>query len=278
MATKKWKCKVCGYIHEGDEAPAICPICKATKEQFELLEEEGKKGINTSSNLYTILYASVMVIIVAVLLAVAALSLKPKQQKNIEIDKKKQILSSILISSDANNAEQIYAQIIVKEFIVNAQGEEVQGNAFATNLSTEVKKEPAKRLLPVFEAKMEDGSIKYILPVQGLGLWGAIWGYVSLNEDRNTIYGTYFSHKSETPGLGAEIERPHFQEQFKDKMLMKDGKFVSVAVAKKGQSVQGMDYVDAISGGTVTSRGVESMLKDCLSPYEAFLKKAGEGK
>ena len=105
----------------------------------------------------------------------------------------------------------------------------------------------------------------------GAGLWGPIWGYISVNADKNTVYGTDFSHASETPGLGAEITKPAFSTQFAGKQLFKNGAFKSIAVVKKGKSAEGQDYVDGISGGTITSQGVDKMLLDCLSGYSKFL-------
>ena len=115
-----------------------------------------------------------------------------------------------------------------------------------------------------------DGQKKYVIPVYGSGLWGAIWGYIALNEDKNTVYGTYFSHASETPGLGAEIAGEHFQGEFKDKQVM-DGENIGLGVVKFGK-VESPEYqVDGISGGTITSVGVDAMLKSCLAHYTKFL-------
>ena len=135
-------------------------------------------------------------------------------------------------------------------------------------------KEPAaERLLPVYECRLDDGAVKYVMPVYGAGLWGPIWGYVSVDSDGTSIYGAYFAHQGETPGLGAEIEKPAFSSQFSGKKLIKDGRFVPVVVVKKGQTPAGdEDYVDGVSGGTITSKGVGAMLDNCLSPYGAFLK------
>lgn len=268
MAANKYKCKVCGYIHEGEKTPEVCPLCNAPASKFEAVNE--KKEINTSGNLYTIIYSAVMVILVAAMLAYTALSLKPYQLKNIEIDKKTQILSSILVPSTAEDAEAKYNQYIVGSYIVNEAGEKVDGDAFGVELENEIKKPASERKLPIFVAKTDNGE-KLILPVRGAGLWGPLWGYVSLNEDKVTVYGVYFSHKGETPGLGAEIEQEFFQQEFKGKEIVKDGKVVSIAVMKKGQTAAGQDQVDAISGGTITSKGVEAMLKECLTPYQKFL-------
>ena len=111
------------------------------------------------------------------------------------------------------------------------------------------------------------------LPVYGAGLWGPIWGYVAVNSDGSSIYGAYFAHQGETPGLGAEIEKPAFSDQFTGLNLFKEGAFKPVNVIKAGQApMNGEDYVDAISGGTITSKGVASMLDNCLSGYKTFLE------
>ena len=113
-----------------------------------------------------------------------------------------------------------------------------------------------------------------------MGLWGPIWGFVSLESDFNTVYGAYFDHKGETPGLGAEIAEEPFQHQFEGKKIMEDGKFVSVNVLKTTyKSPLGPEHrVDAISGGTITSNGTDEMLKNCLAPYVSYFEKTGNTK
>ena len=111
------------------------------------------------------------------------------------------------------------------------------------------------------------------MPMYGAGIWGPILGYISVEEDGSTIYGAYFAHQGETPGLGAEIEKPAFTGQFAGKTLIKDSIFVPVTVVKAGQHPAGnADYVDGVSGGTITSKGVAAMLDNCLLPYKAFLE------
>jgi Na+-transporting NADH:ubiquinone oxidoreductase subunit C len=123
---------------------------------------------------------------------------------------------------------------------------------------------------PMYVAEV-NGETKYILPMNGAGLWGAIWGYMALNDDRNTVYGVFFNHAGETPGLGAEIVTEKFRNPFIGKELLKDGKFASIAIEKPGTKVEGRDQVDAISGGTITSKGVEAMIATSLASYEKFL-------
>lgn len=230
--------------------------------------------MNKNGNIYTFIYASVMVVIVAAALAFVNGSLKDKQKKNVEIDKMSQILKSVKINSPLSEAEARYGETIVDSYLIDATGQKVSEDAaetFALDMSKEVAKPAAERRLPVYEALI-DGQKKYIIPLYGAGLWGPIWGYISLDSDGNTVYAATFSHEGETPGLGAEITTAKFQEQFSGKHVFQEQQFRSLAVLKAGAKAEGQEAVDAISGGTVTSRGVETMLLDCLSAYEAFLK------
>lgn len=215
-----------------------------------------------------------MVVVVAALLTVVALSLQPKQQKNIELEKMKNILSSLNIESTPETVEDIYAKYIVDEYTINTSGEKVEGvEAFKINLKEQLKLSPEKQNWPLYVAKTDDGKTKYILGLYGKGLWGAIWGYISLNDDFTTVYGAYFDHKSETPGLGAEISTPFFQKQFPGKVIFNDeGKFVSISVIKGGAKGD-PSGVDAISGGTITSNGVSDMLSTCISAYLKYFEK-----
>lgn len=227
--------------------------------------------MNKDSNIYTIIYASVMVILVALLLAFTSQALRPMQSKNEAIDKMRQILSSINIISTNQNAEELYNTLIIDAFLVNSKGERVDGSAFDTELTNEMRKPALERTYPVFVASV-NGSTKYILSLQGAGLWGPLWGFISLDEDEKTIYGASFGHAGETPGLGAEIDKPTFAQKFVGKRIFnKEGAFTSVAIVKPGQVAQGKDYVDGISGGTITSQGVDAMLYSSLEAYEPFL-------
>ncbi len=229
--------------------------------------------MNRNGNTYTFLYAAVMVVLVAAVLASVSIALKPRQKRNYEIEKKQSILASVNIETTAKTAEKIYAEKVVKEYLVNTKGEVIEGDAFNTDLKKERAKAPDKMALPVFECQTDDG-IKYVLPVRGTGLWGPIWGFIALNKDMNTIYGATFDHEGETPGLGAEISTPAFQEPFKGKTIFdKSGKLISIIVAKAGQSAPAEHKVDAISGGTITSKGLQKMLFDDFTSYKAFLTK-----
>lgn len=229
--------------------------------------------MNKNGNTYTFLYAAIMVILVAAILASVSMALKPRQKKNAEIEKMQNILAAVNIESTAENAEQIYAERIQNEYVVNVNGEQVEGDAFNTDLKKERAKDENEMVLPVFECNTEEG-MKYVLPVYGAGLWGPIWGYISVNDDMNTIYGANFDHEGETPGLGAEISTPMFEVPFKGKKIFDEtGKLVSIKVAKVGEVAPEEHKVDGISGGTITSKGLEKMLLDDFNGYLEFLKK-----
>ena len=212
----------------------------------------------------------VLVIVVAALLSVISLSLQPRQNENRENEKRQNILSAIHVSSTADNSAELFSKYIKEQFIVNAKGEKVEGNAFNVNIQEQYGLPAEKRALPVFVAEV-DGSTKYILPIYGAGLWGPIWGYISLDENKDTIFGTFFDHQGETPGLGAEITTPKFNGQFRNKQIFSGNTLVGIKVIKGGNA-SGSNEVDAISGGTITSQGVQSMIKSYLTYYEPFLK------
>jgi Na+-transporting NADH:ubiquinone oxidoreductase subunit C len=192
-------------------------------------------------------------VVSAAILAVAAVGLKPFQDANVRIETKQQLLSCVGIESTPQNAEDLYAKYFKQKLYINAGGEIVT---------------TGKDSKPVYVCSKEGKKI-YVVPVLGKGLWGAIWGNVALADDLTTIVGVNFDHKSETPGLGAEITTKPFQQQFDGKTIFDGNNFTSVKVDKrigKGNP----HAVDAISGGTITSRGVSEMLHDCLQFYVPY--------
>ncbi len=233
--------------------------------------------INKQSVTYTIIYISVIIIVVGTALAFTYMSLKNRQQANADAEKMKEILASVHLVAPEGMVVDEFNKCITKQYIVNIAGETIVGNAFGVDVKLESKKLESERLLPVYECNLGKLGIKYILPVYGAGLWGPIWGYVAMDDDGSTIYGAYFSHSGETPGLGANISEEPFQRQFDKKHMFVDSIFLPVSVIKKGQKPNNnAEYVDAVSGGTITSKGVADMLSNCLKPYEAFLRKLAE--
>jgi Na+-transporting NADH:ubiquinone oxidoreductase subunit C len=236
--------------------------------------------MNKDSNQYIYLYSIALVVAVAAVLSVAATLLKPFQQKNVEVEKKQSILLSVhkaagvkKAKSKAQHIEDEYAKYITGSYIVSSLGAAQEGDAFAVNLEEEAAKPAANRKLPVFICSDDDSTLKYVIPVRGIGLWGPIWGYVALHDDFSTIYGVVFDHQGETPGLGAEISTPEFHRQFAGKQIFDaTPMFTSVKVVKGGNTRGRPHEVDAISGGTITSQGLEKMLLDNLSAYLPFFK------
>lgn len=230
--------------------------------------------MNKQSNIYTTIYIIVLVLIVGTVLAVTSLSLRDRQQDNVNADKMRQILASVKITANDGDIKQVFDRYIVEQMVINNAGEKTEGNAFDIDVATEIKLPDAERKLPVFVCKTDDGSTKYILPAYGAGLWGPIWGYIAVDSDGTTIYGAFFAHQGETPGLGAEIEKPAFCDQFAGKQLITDGNFHPINVVKAGQTPAGAEAytVDGVSGGTITSKGVAAMLSNCLTPYKSFLE------
>jgi Na+-transporting NADH:ubiquinone oxidoreductase subunit C len=226
------------------------------------------------SNRYIFIFSAIMVIAVAALLSLAATLLQPAQERNLEIEKKKNMLESINVPATRENTEELYDKYIKEGFVINSKGEPVNGiDAFTVVIKNEQKKSIENQYLPVFRAEPDDGEKVIIIPVEGKGLWGPIYGYVSLKSDLNTIYGVNFDHKGETPGLGAEINTSAFESQFHGKKLFDNDKFISVQVLKGGAPDGDIHGVDAISGGTITSKGLEKMIFDCLQKYDGYLLK-----
>jgi len=228
--------------------------------------------MDVNKNSYTFGFAAIMVIIVAALLSVAAIELKPYQDRNIELEKKQNILNSIGIVVDREQATAIYTENITKAILINSNGEEIEGDAFSLDLAKEIKKDAKDQKLPIFISE-KGGAKQYIIPLRGKGLWGPIWGFIALEEDLSTVFGAVFDHKTETPGLGAEINQPAFQEPFAGKTIFEGKEFTSIVVIKGGSAEDNMHAVDGISGGTITSNGVTEMLKERLEKYLPYFKR-----
>jgi len=252
------------------------------------------------SSFYIFRFALIMVIIVATCLSLAYAVLKPFQDANRKVEKIQNLLKAAGIEAGKENAADLYESHLISEMMLDPfTGEPVSiyhsdgtfelgdQRAFDVEMKKLLYAQKEYREgktdvnppLPLFLIRSESGDTMYIIPMQGRGLWGPVWGNVAVGSDRNTIVGANFDHKSETPGLGAEINQDFFQDQFIGKKLLdNDGNFKSIKVVKGGVATlpesQRIHGVDAISGGTITSDGVTEMLYDCLSYYEPFFKKA----
>jgi len=235
------------------------------------------------SNKYTFIYAAILTVVAAVLLALTAEGLRPLQERNISLEKMQNILSAANVDiSDKTKLESLYEEKVV-EWVVGVDGSVKEGySAFDIEMKDELLKSDADRNLPLFTYTGDDGKTLYIIPMRGVGLWGPVWGFISLEDDFNTVFAANFDHKGETPGLGAEISQELFQRQFVGKKVFRgdDRETVALKVVKFGAEP---DYpadhrIDGISGGTITSVGVSNMLKNGIALYNNYfdaLRKSG---
>lgn len=230
------------------------------------------------SNTYIILYAAAITVVCGGLLAFASVSLKPMQDANIAMEKKENILSSVLTLKEGDDINALYEKQ-VKGFVLDYNGNIKAGlTPEDVDLAKEYKKVPAERLLPVYEFRSAEDSSKVeyaVMPVYGYGLWNNIWGFVAVKSDFSTIQGVKFDHVGETPGLGARIKSDDIQDRYKGKMIFDKGVLASVMMQKGEGADYGQDphKVDGMSGATLTGKGVNNMLKEYMACYESYLKK-----
>ena len=233
--------------------------------------------MNRDSNAYTFIFATLMVLVVASALAFTASSLKDLQAANVRKEKMQNILATIGIETDREQAETKYREYITAELSLTAEGTiDQKVSAFEINLNNELKKPVSEQRFPLYEANVE-GKKFFIVPLRGAGLWNAIWGYIALQEDKNTIQGAVFDHIGETAGLGAEITQQWFQDRFIDeKVFDAQGNLVGINVSKTNNDPNDLDKddheVDAISGATITGDGVTAMIYERLTHYLPYFK------
>ena len=219
---------------------------------------------NTNSNVYIIIYSVVMVVIVAVLLSLAALGLKERQDKNILNEKKTQIVKALGETAS-------YEEVVAEAALLNAEGTVTESDVTKVFAALQnVKDSRAEGKFPIFKAK--NGSV--VVPLYGAGLWGPIWGYIALAPDMNTIKGIVLDHQGETPGLGAEITTAKHQAMYVDKTVFEGEELVGITLKKGGADKNNPHEVDAITGGTKTSDGVSAMIKECLASYKSYFMTA----
>lgn len=243
-------------------------------------------AIDKNSNSFTFLFSVILVVVVGTVLALSYMSLKPTYDENVRREKMQNILASMGVEVERDAAPEKYKQMVTEALIVDGKGvpvanidpDPVNGDGFALDVLKQYKAWKAGEMrfedqkYPLYKTSKE-GRTLYVLPLVGTGLWGPIWGYVSVEEDGHTIHGSTFDHKGETPGLGAEISTPYFEDQFPGKTITEEnGKFAGIKVYKGGTGTTDPHGVDGISGGTITSDGVDEMLKRTLVVYDVYLK------
>tara|TARA_B100001971_G_C18171335_1_gene527300 strand:+ start:29 stop:784 length:756 start_codon:yes stop_codon:yes gene_type:complete len=240
----------------------------------------------TESNLYTVLFAIGMVVVVGALLAFTAASLKPTITENERMEKQQNILYAMGVNDNGetdvtfistDKVSEAFSKYNTKQVVID--GNDVKENNEAYLI--DVKKEQAKaknggtRRLPLFIGE-KDGKTFYVAPIYGKGLWDAIWGYVAMNKDM-VVQGVYFDHKGETPGLGANIKQRYFMDDFYGEHLLTDnGVFKGITVAKGNNDPKNEDKtdyeVDALAGATITGNGVSAMIKNDLKLYMPYFE------
>ena len=242
-------------------------------------------AFNKESNTYIISFSVIMVLVVGTLLAIVATGLKPLQKENLKNEKMQYILNSCLIEADRAGAGGMFNDYVTNRVVIDFNGNVKSENsgdvdplnkedAFNVDVIKEYKKKdlkPEDKNYPFYVCE-KDGQKFYVVPVAGKGLWDLIWGYICIEEDGSTIYGTVFDHKAETPGLGSKITEDFFEQAFIGKSIEKSGSFSKIKVVKPGKELDNQ-MVDGISGGTFTSVGVQEMMDRTLKIYYDYFKK-----
>ena len=233
--------------------------------------------MSRDSNLYTFLFVGIMIVGIASILAYTSQTLKPMQDENVKNEKMQNILSTVGINVSREEAEKSYKKYIVEELALKIDGSINENiNPFSDlNLAKELKKDYEDQHFPLYVAEINSEKY-YIIELRGTGLWDAIWGYISLKSDFNTVNGVSFDHKGETAGLGAEITKDWFKESFKDeKIFNSDGELVGITVLKGNNDPNNIDKddheVDAISGSTMTGDGVTDMISERINNDLTYL-------
>ena len=246
--------------------------------------------MNTNSNTYTVIYTTIIVMLVAAILAFVSQSLKARQEANEKADTISQMMTAAQFSTKAE------LQKIGNKAVLEKYGEEI-GQAFT--VGTDGKKISDLKLDEVYSPKqlkkqnykIKDGEGAEIpvfifkngvtvVPVYGAGLWGPVWGYIAFEPSSNTIKGAYFDHESETAGLGAKIkDDPEFQGEFVGENA--DFTTANVFDIVKGGAPRNPDgtsvvdnKIDAITGATMTSNGLDAAIDTWLGAYSAYFKGA----
>ncbi len=230
---------------------------------------------------YSIVYATAVCLVGSLLLAATSAGLRGRQEKMRELDRKFNVLKAfqekVLDGEgrriDGAAIERLYGEHVRERILDPATGQPLEGK---TSRDYDARALEARQVLVLFEWEEGGAIAKYAFPVFGKGLWSTIYGYMALDRDLKKILGVSFYKHGETPGLGGEVEKDWFQEQFKDRPVFTDGKVKRIAVAKGKvlgeRSLPDRELVDGISGATLTGSGVTRFLNADLGRYEAYFK------
>lgn len=243
-------------------------------------------AINTDKNSYTVIFATIMVVIVGSVLAFLASGLNDRIKENERFEKQQNILYAMGINENTEDSgvnfiptDVVEGEFLkyIKEQYVLVNGEvQKDDQAFLIDMKKQLAalKNGGEARLPIFIGD-KDGKKSYILPMYGKGLWDAIWGFISVDEDM-VVQGVYFDHKAETPGLGANIKMRFFMDDFIGESLLEGKRYAGVSVAKGNNDPlnnnKDDNEVDALAGATITGNGVSAMIKETLTVYKPYLE------
>ena len=241
----------------------------------------------TDSNVYTVVFAAVMVVVVGSILAFLASALRPNIKENERFEKQQNILYAMGVNENGDDAgsvnfiptdvvEDEFANYIKEQLVIQGDKITEDNEAYLIDLKKQLanikKGEPYK--LPVFIGE-KDGKKFYIIPMYGKGLWDAIWGFIAL-DDTMTVQGVYFDHKGETPGLGANIKMRYFMDDFKGETILNGTQYAGISVAKGNNDplnkTKDDNEVDALAGATIPGNGVSAMISETVKLYKPYLE------
>ncbi|WP_394975071.1 Na(+)-translocating NADH-quinone reductase subunit C [uncultured Croceitalea sp.] len=244
-------------------------------------------AVNTEKNTYTVIFAIIMVVVVGSILAFLASGLKDKIRENERFEKQQNILYAMGVNENTEDSgvnfipttavEEEFSKYITSQLIVDADGKvQEQDDAYLIDMKKQISslKNGGDAQFPLFVGE-KDGQKFYILPMYGKGLWDAIWGFMSLDENM-VVQGAYFDHKGETPGLGANIKLRYFMDDFTGESVLDGNRYAGISVAKGNNDPLNNDKedneVDALAGATITGNGVAAMIKETLKIYKPYLE------
>ena len=243
-------------------------------------------AINTDKNIYTVVFAAVMVIVVGSVLALTASGLSDKIKENERFEKQQNILYAMGVNENvdegtvnfipADKVEGEFTKYIKEQLVIEGDKITPDNAAYLINMKKQVAiaKSGGTPKLPLFVGE-KDGNKFYIIPMYGKGLWDAIWGFIAL-DDQMVVQGVYFDHKGETPGLGANIKQRYFMDDFTGETIMSGTKYAGIKVAKGNNDpvnkIKDDNEVDALAGATITGDGVSAMISETMNLYKDYLK------
>jgi len=243
-------------------------------------------ALNTEKNMYTVLFACIMVIVVGSLLAYLATGLKPRIEENERFEKQQNILYAMGVNENegegsvnfipTTEVESVFTEYIKEQLVISSGEITTDNEAYLIDMKKQLdalkRGNPAR--LPVFIGE-KDGKKYHIIPMHGKGLWDAIWGFVAV-DDQLIVQGIYFDHKQETPGLGANIKMRYFMDDFIGEQILDGEQYAGIAVVKGNNdplnTIKDDNEVDALAGATITGNGVSAMIRESVNLYRNYFE------